>query len=70
MKYQFNIFKIILIFLSVIFLINTQINAQPQPIPGSFEFEGHVRNYEVFLPQNFQPDSPLIIILHGYLGVN
>jgi len=68
MKYQFNIFKIILIFLSVIFLINTQINAQPQPIPGSFEFEGHVRNYEVFLPQNFQPDSPLIIILHGYLG--
>ena len=37
-----------------------------QFIPGSFEFEGRIRNYEVHLPQNFQSDFPLVIVLHGY----
>ena len=35
---------------------------------GSFEFEGHTRNYEVYKPQNFQPNinMPVVINLHGY----
>ncbi|UCH14594.1 MAG: T9SS type A sorting domain-containing protein [Bacteroidales bacterium] len=39
-------------------------NAQMQT--GNFKFEGRNRNYEVYLPQNFKPDMPLIIALHGY----
>jgi len=35
-------------------------------IPGSFEFEGRTRIYEVFLPQNFQPNMPVVFTLHGY----
>jgi len=33
-------------------------------IAGSFEFEGRIRNYEVF-PQNIQPGMPLVVSLHG-----
>lgn len=33
---------------------------------GNFEFDGRTRNYEVYLPQNFQPNMPLVISLHGY----
>jgi len=33
---------------------------------NSFEFEGRMRNYHVYLPQNYQPDMPLILSLHGY----
>ena len=33
---------------------------------ASFEFEGLQRIYEVYLPQNFEPDMPLVISLHGY----
>lgn len=33
---------------------------------GSFEFEGRTRNYEVYLPQSFQSNMPVVISLHGY----
>jgi polyhydroxybutyrate depolymerase len=32
---------------------------------GSFEFDGYLRNYEVFLPHNFQPNMPMVLVLHG-----
>jgi len=32
----------------------------------SFKFDGHIRNYEVHLPQNFQANMPLVIGLHGW----
>jgi polyhydroxybutyrate depolymerase len=34
---------------------------------GSFVFEGQIRNYIVFLPQNFHPHMPVVLNLHGYL---
>ena len=33
---------------------------------GSFEFGGHTRDYLVYLPQNYQPNMPVVIGLHGY----
>jgi polyhydroxybutyrate depolymerase len=36
------------------------------PILGSFEFEERNRNYEIYLPQDFESNMPLIISLHGY----
>jgi len=32
---------------------------------GQFEFDGYTREYEVYLPQNFQPNMPLVIALPG-----
>ena len=33
---------------------------------GSFEFEGRIRNYEVYLPQDYKPNMPVVFALHGY----
>jgi polyhydroxybutyrate depolymerase len=33
---------------------------------GSFEFDGVTREYQVFLPQDFQSDMPVVLNLHGY----
>ena len=35
---------------------------------GSFEFEGTTRDYIVFLPQNFEPNMPVVFNLHGGLA--
>ena len=32
---------------------------------GSFEFDGYERQYEVYLPQDFQANMPLIVSIHG-----
>lgn len=48
-----------LMFLLPIFLL-------AQDYSGSFEFEGRTRNYEVYLPENFQPNMPLVFAMHGY----
>jgi polyhydroxybutyrate depolymerase len=32
----------------------------------SFEFDGLTRRYRVFLPQDFQPNLPVVFIFHGY----
>ena len=37
-----------------------------QDYSGSFEFEGKLRNYEVYLPQDYQPNMPVVLGLHGY----
>jgi len=36
-----------------------------QTVPGSFKFEGRTRDYLVFLPQNFEPNMPVVFVLHG-----
>ncbi len=38
-----------------------------QSYSGNFKFEGRNRVYEVYLPQNFKPNMPLVISLHGFL---
>ena len=47
-------------------LIIMQVNSYAQIEEGSFEFEGKIRNYAVFLPQNFEPNMPVVITLHGW----
>jgi len=36
-----------------------------QDFLGSFEFDGYERQYEVYLPQDFHANLPLIVSLHG-----
>lgn len=56
--------KILRTFIILIFLLSISMSyAQMQT--GSFEFEGRTRNYEVYLPQNFQSNMPVVISLHG-----
>lgn len=53
------------ILFSILFLIPAILPAQV--ITGNFEFEGKMRNYVVFLPQDYDSVSnmPLVINLHG-----
>jgi len=39
--------------------------SRAQDYIGSFEFDGHERKYEVYLPQDFQAKMPLIVSIHG-----
>ena len=55
----------IITFLVVIF---TQSFSYAQIETGSFEFGGLTREYAVFLPQNYQPNMPVVINLHGAGG--
>ena len=56
------------IFIVILFIIS--INPFPisyaQNYIGSFEFEGRPRNYEVYLPQNFDANMPVVFVLHGF----
>ena len=56
---RFAIIFIILLFISAIL--------PAQVITGSFEFEGRVRDYIVFLPQRYDglSNMPLVLNLHG-----
>lgn len=57
--------KILRTFIILIFILSISMSyAQMQT--GSFVFEGRTRNYEVYLPQNFQSNMPVVISLHGY----
>ena len=56
--------RVILKILLCLAFIASNSNAQLQT--GSFEFEGRARNYEVYLPQNFQSNMPVVISLHVY----
>jgi polyhydroxybutyrate depolymerase len=56
---KFYIFSILFTMCSL-----TEIFSQLQT--SSFEFEGRNRYYKVFLPQNFQPNMPVVFNLHGY----
>jgi polyhydroxybutyrate depolymerase len=60
-----SVIHCILIFIVLIFAQNISY-AQIQP--GSFEFDGLTREYAVFLPQNYQPNMPVVISLHGAGG--
>ena len=56
-----------LFFVALLGIVLTVQLLYAQGEPGSFEFEGRYRYYEVFLPQNPQPSMPVVITLHGYL---
>jgi polyhydroxybutyrate depolymerase len=51
-----------------ILLVYSTIFAQvyAQDYSGSFYFEGKLRRYSVYLPQNFRSNMPVIFNLHGY----
>jgi polyhydroxybutyrate depolymerase len=36
-----------------------------QDFSGSFVFEGRMRTYDVYLPDNYKPNMPLVLNLHG-----
>ena len=52
------------VFFAQLFFISKPAYAQDSTA-GSFEFDGHMRNYEVFFPHNFQPNMPLVVNIHG-----
>ena len=56
-----------IVLFAVTLLLLTQTTSDAEFQSGSFEFEGLTRNYEVFLPTNFEPNMPLVFLLHGYL---
>ena len=56
------------IFLPLLLFLIAQVISNAQSFIGSFEFEGHTRNYEVYLPQNFHAKMPVVFVLHGYTG--
>ncbi|MGB5289484.1 MAG: PHB depolymerase family esterase, partial [Ignavibacteriaceae bacterium] len=64
MENNFTKEQFILKCLVVILFVQPFIYAQFEN--GSFEFEGYTRYYKVFLPQNFQPNMPVVFSLHGY----
>ena len=37
-----------------------------QIVEGSFEFEENIRQFDVYLPNNFQPGMKVVLNLHGY----
>jgi len=57
---------IVLVFVCAVLLFHSQSTLYSQVQTGSFKFEGRGRNYEVYLPQNFKPNMPVVISLHGY----
>jgi polyhydroxybutyrate depolymerase len=59
-----SIKKILRIFILCILLFSISVS-YAQIETGSFEFEGLTREYIVFLPNNFQPNMPVVINLHG-----
>ncbi|MHA2055656.1 MAG: PHB depolymerase family esterase, partial [Candidatus Hodarchaeales archaeon] len=52
--------------LTFMVLIFAQNSSYAQIELGSFEFDGNTRNYSVFLPQNYQPNMPVVINVHGF----
>ena len=64
MKMKFS--RIILINSILFFmLLLPNISYTQDEILGSFEFGGHTREYIVCLPQNSQPNMPVVFALHG-----
>ena len=33
---------------------------------GTFDYDGIERLYHVYLPEDYQPNMPLVLVLHGY----
>ena len=61
-----RMFKLILLAIFFTQLFFASKTAYSQYATGSFKFDGHMRDYEVYLPQNFEPNMPLVFALHGY----
>ena len=64
--FRVSILKICHTALLVVFVLLLAGTAFGQVEYGSFVFDGHTRNYIVFLPQNYEPGVPLVLNLHGY----
>jgi polyhydroxybutyrate depolymerase len=58
-------FILLAVFFTLLFLASKPVYTQ-NSTTGSFQFDGHIRHYEVFFPQNFQANMPLVINLHGH----
>ena len=52
------------LYYSFVFFLLSSLPAQDYT--GGFEFDGYDRKYEVYLPQNFKPNMPLVVSIHGY----
>jgi len=63
---SFSVHRIISVFTVFLFLSQSILYAQIKS--GSFDFEGHQRNYKLFLPHNYSITNklPLVIYLHSY----
>jgi polyhydroxybutyrate depolymerase len=58
-----NLFTLIYIILSFVLVFPELFYAQTST--GSLNFKGLTRDYIVFLPQNYEPNMPVIFTLHG-----
>ena len=58
-----NYEKLLLLFICLLLSINV-VFAQLED--RSFDFDGETRNYTVFLPQNYQPNMPVVMNLHAW----
>jgi len=58
--------RMIFVFVILLFVSQSILHAEIQN--GSFEFDGHLRNYMVYLPTNYTGSTnfPLVICLHPY----
>jgi len=69
MKFSINqagrIFRWLLIFSFMLLLFLPDFLSAQDEI-GSFKFDGYTREYEVYLPQNFESNMPLVVSIHGY----
>jgi polyhydroxybutyrate depolymerase len=62
-----NHFTIIRFFLACFVIsLSVQTFSYAQIDSSSFVYDGLTRNYIVFLPQNYQPNMPVVFNLHGY----
>lgn len=52
--------------LSLLLLVFLFLQSNAITQTGSFEFQGHTRYFEVCLPQNPQPNMPVVFVLHGW----
>ena len=60
-----KLYGIVIWVITIIILSFSQNIFPGQTETGSFTFEGRERNYEVYLPQNFQSNMPVVFALHG-----
>lgn len=58
--------KQIISLLTFIILFSSLHNLNAQDYSGCFLFESKLRHYDVYLPQEFKPNLPLVLNLHGY----
>ena len=66
MKNHFTTIRFFLACFVISFFVQTFSYAQIDS--SSFVFDGLIRKYIIFKPQNFQPNMPVVLNLHGHQG--